>query len=49
MGKKTRLYDTKVSQKCTFPSLGLNIRPNIFGNQYVIPAKIPNRLPPNRT
>jgi len=45
IGKKVTLKAMKVSQKWILPSVSLIMRPNIFGNQKAMPAKMPNMLP----
>ena len=49
IGKNVQLNATNVSQKCTLPSVLLNMRPNIFGYQCQSPAKIAKVLPPKST
>ncbi len=42
MGMNVAYTPMKVSEKCHLPSVSFIIRPNIFGNQKYVPAKMPN-------
>jgi len=48
-GKKVTLTPINIVIKCIFIHVGFKVRPVNKGNQWAIPAKIPNTAPIERT
>lgn len=48
-GKKVTFTPINIVMKCTFNHLGFRVNPVNRGNQWAIPAKIPNTAPMDRT
>jgi len=48
-GKKVRLTPKNITKKCLFDHKGFKANPNIKGNQNVIPPKMANTAPIDKT